>query len=277
MTALRAGIVVAVLVACATPARAFKCTRSPEGPSLAWPQRTVTLRRANVPVVLQEADVDRVVAASAATWTDVDCSDMTVAVGPTTEERVAGFDWAAGSSSTENQNVVVFRADEPGDPVDAWLHSFSALAITTVTFVATSGRILDADVEFNAAGFEFTTCDPGPACDVVNDLENTLTHEVGHVVGLDHPPSLSQATMFASAPTGDVEKRTLDLDDEEGICFLYPEAAAAQECYGVPPEPPPAVRFEQVVCGAGGRAAPLAALLLLLLLVQHPGRRRSRS
>ena len=75
----------------------------------------------------------------------------------------------------------------------------SALAITTVTYMtkpgsARDGQILDADIELNAAHVRFTRLAPGQPGGAPSpgdprppvDLWNTLTHELGHLQGLDH-------------------------------------------------------------------------------------------
>ena len=242
----------------ATSASAFLCTRtSSDGPSVAWPVRSIELHRHGGSADVTDGDIDRSIAFAAQQWTAVGCSDFTLSLGDETDNAVAGFDWAAGSGSPPNQNIVVFRNDNPDDPVDRWLHTLSALAITTVTFVSTSGEILDADVEVNDAEFAFTACDPGLDCQRVDsDLENTLTHELGHVVGLDHPPATDpdaySATMFASAPAGEIAKRDLSDDDIRGICLIYPSDGPNGECFGVTPEQPPNVRFTQTGCTATG-------------------------
>lgn len=241
----------------APSAQAFVCTRaSAFGPSVFWPVRTVEVHPSGGGAEVGSVELADVLRRGAETWTTPDCSDLTVGVGAPTQERVIGFNWHAGSGSDRNENIVVFRNQTEGDAVDRWVHTLGALAITTVTFDTRSGRLLDADIEINDLAFEFTTCDPNDAgCTVNFDLENTLTHELGHVLGLDHPPNDApgavDATMFASASRGDTEKRSLAVDDRDGLCHLYPAGdPVAGECYGVPRPAPSALRFEQS-CAAG--------------------------
>jgi hypothetical protein len=262
----------------AGPARAYLCTRTPGfGPSVAWPVREVVVQRSGRGVEVDEAAIDEALGIAVGAWTGVPCSDLVVTPGPPTTERLVGFDWHAGSGSPENENVVVFRNDRLDDPLDAWLHTLGAIAITTVTFDTSTGTLVDADIEMNDTAFEFTACDPeDPRCFVIFDVANTLTHEVGHVVGLDHPPPESpgatEATMFASAPSGDTAKRTLASDDEDGLCAIYPaDTPVAGECYGVP-RTPSTVRFEQTGCSSGPATVP--ALSALALVVWRRRRRR---
>ena len=255
-------------------ADAFLCTRAgADGPSLAWGPRTIELRRSGAGAEVAEADVERVALASMAPWNLLDCSDVSLVLGEPTVARLAGFDWAAGSGQAGNENLLVFRNDDPSDPVDAWLHQLGALAITTVTFESNEGKLLDADIEVNDTSFSFTSCDPeDDGCAVDFDLQNTLTHELGHVLGLDHSAD-GAATMFASAPRSDTSKRTLSADDEAAICTVYPAGGPAGECFGVAREAPPNVRFEPTVCGAGA-GAPTGLALIALYFARPRTRRR---
>jgi MYXO-CTERM domain-containing protein len=250
-------LALAVLLA-SSPAAAFVCTRTPNlGPSLFWDDRNVIVRPHGGGFEVAAGELVRVLLRSATSWTAVDCSDLTVSLGPTTVQETVGFNWHAGSGDAINQNIVLFRNDTPGDELDRWVHTLGALAITTVTFDSQAGRLVDADIEINDTSFSFSTCDLDEAsCRVAYDLENMLTHELGHVVGLDHPPSgdpgAFEATMFASTSEGAIDKRDLADDDIAGICTIYPAGIAdAGECYGVERPAPSTVQFTQT-CSSGG-------------------------
>lgn len=177
-------------------------------------------------------------------------------------------------------NLVVFRStrcalDHASDPVctgtdlgaciekyNCWSHDNSSgaggiIALTTITFDSSSGEIIDADMELHGwdgntqtpTGF-FFTCVAGPACTVpypvgqscaAFDVQNTVTHEAGHMLGLDHicdssnpaaPPFARQCptngipTMAPTAALGDIDKRTLAPDDIQGVCSIYPAGQA---------------------------------------------------
>lgn len=257
-----------------TSAAAFLCTRTPDlGPSVFWLDRTIVVRPNGGGREIAAGELERVLQRGAATWSGTDCSDIRVEVGPSTLQEWVGFNWHAGSADAANQNIVLFRNDTPGDELDRWLHDASAIAITTVTFDARSGRLLDADIEINDIGFEFTSCD---SCDVKYDLENTLTHELGHVLGLDHPPAIDEAaleaTMRATAAQGDTDKRDLGIDDVNGICAIYPiDSANPGECFDVGRQPPSTVTFSQGCRGAD--VTPLAGVLVVLGAVRRTRRR----
>ncbi len=177
--------------------------------------------------------------------------------------------------------VIKFRAGRWCRPADASdpeiCYDPGSAALTTVSYVSdhknpkNDGRILDADIELNAVNNYFY--DAGPLSDAGTtrpppsdpgtrkplDLWDTLSHELGHLQGLDHTctgwpgtdlPSCSRdgtgqpvvtcaavekdhttdpllgaiyaTTMYPSAKANDIVKRTPKPDDMAGIAALYP-------------------------------------------------------
>ncbi len=191
--------------------------------------------------------------AAFATWQAVSdsCSDFKFVRGA----RILGVDVGR---NTEGSNALVFREVAcrdvvPGaDPCLAdgscankhkcWDHSDATIGLTTATYSTRTGIIYDADIEFNASphfdgtSFLFTTissppCAPGnesPSC-AAYDVQNTATHEIGHVVGLDHVDTPT-STMAATAPLGEVSKRIIDLGTAEGFCKTYPRGQPPVPC-----------------------------------------------
>lgn len=169
------------------------------------------------------------------------CSDFRFIHGdPVTKPQVG--------KGSESQNVVVFRetACPSGDPCNAdgtcanlyscWEHSSNTIGLTTVTYSTRTGIAIDADVELNGSNFLFTTVS-SPACIegreastcVAYDIQNTLTHEIGHVVGFDHVDTLS-STMAPTAPVGDLQKRIIDMGTGDGFCRTYPKGQPPLPC-----------------------------------------------
>lgn len=289
-----AGLIVLTVgsVLASTPAHAFVCTVIPGGgPSVFWEGRSIgfTIHEAC------SADVDNsvcleAVRASYRTWTDVDCSDFQFVDMGTTENARAGYDWRRPDS---NHNVLVFREGKDG-PVDTWPHAAGALAITTLTFNSRTGRVLDADIEMNGVPngsreFHFAVCPDQGGCTQI-DIQNTVTHEVGHIVGLDHPvagtPGASETTMFNSAPPGEIKKRSLSQDDMDGVCSIYPAAAATHPCVPAPVDNGEVAKFKQVAqcddtaedpCGTGCPRSPPALPTLGGMLFLSVLKRRQQS
>jgi hypothetical protein len=119
-----------------------------------------------------------------------------------------------------NANVWMFRdADWP------YVGAASTLALTTITFEVPTGEILDADVEVNSFMIPLTTSEDH----VVNDLLSIATHETGHFLGLAHS-QYSSATMNANYSPGDLSFRTLEQDDIDGVCEIYPPDRDVPDC-----------------------------------------------
>jgi len=129
------------------------------------------------------------------------------------------FVFAGLTSQTTNTNdgvnVVMFRNASSG----------SALATTYSWFSGT--RIIDADIVFWDASFQFVTGTSG--CSNAFFIEDIATHEFGHALGLGHS-TVAGATMYPSISTCSQQSRTLDADDIAGVFSLYPP--------GNPPTPP---------------------------------------
>lgn len=116
-----------------------------------------------------------------------------------------------------------------------WNHPDAVIALTTATYDINTGVILDADIELNASTppggappYTFTSvsspvCPDGlPAQNCIStDVQDTLTHEIGHVLGLAHVVDAS-STMFAVAQPGELTKRIIDPGTASGFCAIYP-------------------------------------------------------
>ena len=142
------------------------------------------------------ADELQVLRDAFATWAAVDTGsdvcdvglgvDLTFVETPLSNVDRVGYDFLHPELS---ENLLVFR-DSGWDSAEN-----NVIALTTTTYDAVSGEILDADIEFNSTVFDFTITDTS----VGMDLKNTAVHEIGHFLGLAHTSSqFPHATMAAS-------------------------------------------------------------------------------
>ena len=92
------------------------------------------------------------------------------------------------------------------------------LAVTCTTPI--SGGYGHSSIRINSDLPWYTTLDMA-SCDSKWDLKGTLTHEVGHVLGLDHFTHVGQ-TMRFSASMCDMNMRGLGYGDVHGAASVFP-------------------------------------------------------
>lgn len=174
-------------------------------------------------------------------------------------------------------------------------YSESAAGLTTAVYVDDGdsdrdGAIVDADVELN--GRYFAISHEGATLGAAScqaDLLNTLTHELGHLLGLEHPclapgdpprvdgngapvpacgqtddPQIVDATMFNYQDCGETKKASLEADDIAGVCAIYPSDEDPGTCLEV--------STDTGCCSSGG--GPNGAAILLVCVGAFATRRR---
>lgn len=182
-----------------------------------WDEPCISFHLNEVGTTLMDFGVVReVVKASIAAW---DLGERTSLkafyAGETNEDRIGYNPYIK-----ENTNIITFRDTD-------WEGSRAVMAYTSVTSRISTGEIFDADLELNSQYYKFgvvTENNKG-----VVDLQNTVTHELGHVFGLDHSDD-ETATMYWVADAGDTFMRDLAPDDIEGIMTVYPPGEKVASC-----------------------------------------------
>jgi hypothetical protein len=101
-----------------------------------------------------------------------------------------------------------------------WVFDENAIAVTLVTTDTGTHEILDADIALNIESHTFRVLPH--TNNQFDDIQNALTHELGHALGLAHNSGDSTVVMYPSARVGETSKRWLALDDQDGIAALYP-------------------------------------------------------
>jgi hypothetical protein len=224
-----------------------------------------------------------IIAAAIQMWNDktASCSYMNMVLEPPleTEEEVG----------RDRVNLIKFRdiswCRPALDDDPPRCHADSAAGLTTAVFVDDErsdrdGAIVDADIELN--GVNFAVADNGQttstsACK--SELQNTLTHELGHLLGLEHPcrtlndpervdgdgdavplcssalgnQAITEATMYNFQECGEMKKETLEADDIDALCKIYPAGEDPGTC-----DP---VGTRAGCCSAADTGLPLGPLL----------------
>lgn len=148
-------------------------------------------------------------------------------------------------------NAVFFiQRDWPWDP--------NEIALTFSHMRNGTREVVEVDIAINAAHHRFGS-DPDAF-----DLQNVLTHELGHALGLRHLHDEPQATMYPTITYGEQNKRALDRSDEEALLSLYEGIEIGGPAFGC------------ASVGAGTRE-PFAFAALLLFVLPRVARRRRGS
>lgn len=150
---------------------------------------------------------------------------------------------------------------------DGWDDDFDpvALAVTVTNYDADSGRIDGANIVINAERYHWSTAaEPGPACGGY-DLQDVLTHEIGHMFGLAHDPRHTDATMYPAADPCETNKRELHPPDLDGLRYLYVEVGPAPEGCSVAGRAPAGWAALPLLVGLVALRRRRAALLALLI------------
>ena len=227
-----------------------------------------------------------VIDAAIATWNDdtvtATCSYMKlVSTGRTAATTEVGRD---GTNLIKFRDASWCRPKVDGDP--ARCYPDSAAGLTTAVYVddggARDGAIVDADIELNGVTFAISVNHVSlgtAACRA--ELQNTLTHELGHLHGLEHTcladgdpprtddqgrpvpscsattdPRIVEATMYNFQDCDETKKEVLSADDIAAVCTIYPIARDPHAC-----EP---ADLSPGCCDARSSAPPLWQALLVL-------------
>ena len=178
---------------------------------LVWSDRAIGLELASsTSTDVASAELRAALARSLATWSAPTCTDIVM----TDVGEALGLSTNLVDGSADGRNRVVVRRS--GWPAEVGPET---LALTTIIYQRDTGRIVDADIDLNASAHSFASSTP--AAPDKDDIENTLTHEAGHLLGFAHVTD-PEATMFARATLGETLKRDLAPDDVLAICETYP-------------------------------------------------------
>lgn len=293
---LRLGVLLcaALTLGASFDAAAYVRSRGSNCQTVYWAQSCLYVQADSAYVPdLAGADVERIVQQAINSWqTLIGASFMQIKYLPADGPREVTY--------KDGLQIVKFRTGQWCRPAvdgkQASCYDRSAAAITTVSFInkqgdANDGKILDADIELNAVNNQFVDLDRAlPRADgrAQTDLWNTLTHEMGHMLGLDHTcrgpvdpvdtctvddkgqarplcsevqrlhasnpayQAILQSTMYAVADPGDKGKRSPEADDVKGITDSYPKSKDPGMC------PAPGTGGQSTGCSSPASPAPVS-------------------
>lgn len=237
-------LTIAAIVAALTPAPAAawcrasaqtgsqgECVPNPtSAPILFW-ERSCTTYHFNDQLfssidLMNEREVRAAFRAGFEVWAAIDCGDG----APFFVEQRSGTTRTALSEYRRdgaNESVVI------AIPAARWTsledHPPNAVALTLMWHNSKTGEILDTDMELNLGAGSFADCVADGCGAGMVDLQNTIAHEAGHVLGLGHSTDKTATMAAQSVGSLDAQKRTLAPDDIAGYCALD---LPASQCSG---------------------------------------------
>jgi hypothetical protein len=224
---------------------------SPDGPFLFWRDRIITYSLdADGSPDVDLGQTRSAVVRSFNTWESQPCTDVFFSY----EGIVRDAETNHFTGEADGINLIQWLMDWPDD----W--GADQLAQTGIVWNARTGEILDVDIALNGESFYWTTSNI-----TVTDIENVLTHEIGHLLGFAHTTD-PDATMYDGYNEGETVKRDLAATDIRGLCEVYPSGRST-------PDVPDLGRNDQELsnmgceCSTSGRSSDDLSLLALIAFV----------
>lgn len=133
-------------------------------------------------------------------WEDVPCSGIS-------------FQYAGRTGVEPSQGLFIYFETSQWDPSADDVLAYGPSQSTS------DGTIVAGQVIFNAVEHEWTTVPNVPPGK--SDIQGVAAHEIGHTIGIGHSREV-EATMFFTVANEPEDERTLEEDDRNAACFLYP-------------------------------------------------------
>ncbi len=113
------------------------------------------------------------------------------------------------NEARDYKNLIV-KVSKGLDNAPMTTHAWAELGSDGYYYIIEADIVVNADYPWNNTGS--STC---------LDVQNCMTHEFGHMLGLENVDYPVDATMYKSTHNGDLEKRWLKQDDLNGFNYIY--------------------------------------------------------
>lgn len=223
----------------------------------AFDSQTQSIEQSSRPSSAQESEADTKLATSQR-WmvpdVQVVIDESVHAITPEAEQAIvqAFGAWLSASPNLPELNIEHGRGIKPRldpDGVNAVVYApiefpghEDDLAITIGFSDEETGEITEADIIINSrhaysnldgpmAGAPSVSCDgtsQASVCDYRYDLQNVMTHEVGHFYGLGEDREDRRATMYSCTSACETHKRDVSEADRQTMARLYKDALPAR-------------------------------------------------
>ncbi len=163
--------------------------------------------RGGTPIISSDSSPTAAIQAAMETWSNV----------PSSEVRFAALEVTPLLNPSSNGTNLVTFADTDR------IRSVMGVAVgITLLFWDGAGALTDTDILFNPAYSYSTTLRPDTF-----DIQATMTHELGHALGMDHS-GVAGASMFAVAARQSNTLAMLSADDIAFVTTVYPQPGSPQ-------------------------------------------------
>lgn len=233
------------LVTFAVSGHAYELRQDALGNSMRWKQAVKFVIDEGLAEAVGDAKAIKAVRAALKTFADV---VPELELDASEGKRVPPGHWLGKRKGQENANSIIAESD--------WSFGDGMVAVTVYSYNVALAQYVDTDIVLNTANWAFAT----DGRDDAFDIQNVVTHEIGHALGLQHNLQDLGAVMYPSTVQGETNKRKLASDDLEGLAALY--ETAVTETQG---------------CAAAPSRTALPVALLALIVLARRGRRAGRS
>lgn len=203
---LIAFVIIALLLSLSgTEAQAYSLRFTDAGEVVHWTRQELNVRfDASLSRLGSEEASEAVILEAMATWESSGVLPLTFIV-----DEGSGAELGFNRGGENHNDVMALSGDWPFDD------DYSAVTIST--YDAATGVLLDADIVFDANRRWSAAETPNPTH---VDLLDTATHELGHLLGLEHS-EVHEAAMYAIGPVGSTTRRDLHADDIDALIAIY--------------------------------------------------------